>query len=71
MQLADAKAGQTVTIVSNNAHGKAFARLNSLGLMEGQKLRVLSSGFPGLIVDIKGSRLAICKSAARDMEVSL
>lgn len=69
MTLADIKTGQNCRIVACTATGKARARLDSLGLVEGEVIRVLSASFAGLIIDIKGSRLAICKDAARQLEV--
>ena len=71
MTLAEAKTGQDCRIVSCNATGRVRARLDSLGLVAGERVHVLSSSFAGLIVNIKGSRLAICKEAARMLEVTL
>ena len=71
MTLAEARTGQKCRIVACNATGKARARLDSLGLVEDETVRVLSASFAGLIVDIKGSRLAICKEAARQLEVTV
>jgi Fe2+ transport system protein FeoA len=36
----------------------------------GEQVNVLSSSWAGLILEIKGSRLAVCKSVADTMEVS-
>ena len=71
MTLAKARTGQDCRIVSCTATGKARARLDSLGLVAGEKVHVLSASFAGLIVEIKGSRLAICKEAADALEVSI
>ncbi len=70
MTLASAKTGEIYTITACSATGKARARLDSLGLVVGQKVHVMSSSFAGLILDIKGSRLAICKEVAGQLMVA-
>ena len=70
MTLADCKAGRNYTIGRNNYEGKARARMDSLGLVEGETVTVLSNTFSGLIVIVKGSRLAVSKAIARGLEVS-
>ena len=70
MTLAKAKAGDELTIVSSSSTGKARARLDSLGLVAGTTVNVLSSSYAGLIIAIKGSRLAICKSVAKTLMVA-
>jgi Fe2+ transport system protein FeoA len=70
VQLSKAKAGSEHVITACRATGRTRARLDSLGLVVGEHVHVLSSGFPGLILEIKGSRLALCKTVADTMEVS-
>ena len=70
MTLADGKAGRNYTIGKNTYEGKARARMDSLGLVEGETVTVLSNTFSGLIVIVKGSRLAVCKAIARGLEVA-
>ncbi|MBR2522610.1 MAG: ferrous iron transport protein A [Coriobacteriales bacterium] len=69
MQLVEAKKDSSYVIVGNSETGKERMRLDSLGLVSGEIITVLSNSYAGLIVDIKGSRLAICKSVAEKMEV--
>lgn len=70
MILSQAKAGSEHTITECRASGPTRARLDSLGLVVGEKIHVLSSSWAGLILEIKGSRLAVCKAVADTMEVS-
>ena len=69
MTLASARTGGVYTITACSATGKARARLDSLGLVVGQRVHVMSSSFAGLILDIKGSRLAVCKDVAKQLTV--
>lgn len=70
MTLASAKTGEVLEIVDCSATGKARARLDSLGLVPGARITVLSSSFAGLIVEIKGSHLAICKEVADTLKIA-
>ncbi|WP_283170384.1 FeoA family protein [Curtanaerobium respiraculi] len=70
MKLSDARTGSAHTITACHASGPARARLDSLGLVVGERVDVLSSSWAGLILEIKGSRLALCKAVADTMEVS-
>lgn len=70
MTLAEGKAGCRYTIGRNTYEGKARARMDSLGLVEGETVTVLSNTFSGLIVIVKGSRLAVCRALAKGLEVS-
>ena len=56
-------------IVSNSASGRNRMRMDSLGLMPGEAIHVLFSNFSGLIVAIKGSRLALGRSLAARLTV--
>lgn len=68
--LSKATAGSEHVITGCRATGRTRARLDSLGLVVGENVNVLSSSWAGLILEIKGSRLAVCKSVADTMEVS-
>ncbi len=70
MTLADGKPGEDYTIGQNTYKGKARARMDSLGLVEGESIHVLSNTFSGVIVIIKGSRLAISRHLAKGLEVA-
>jgi Fe2+ transport system protein FeoA len=68
--LSKAAAGTSHTITACHSTGPTRARLDSLGLVEGERVDVLSTSWAGLILEIKGSRLALCKAVADTMEVS-
>ncbi len=69
MTLHQIEKGCTCKIVSCNITGKTRAKLDSLGLVKGESITVLSSNFAGLIVEVKGSRLALGKQIADALEV--
>ena len=68
--LSDAASNSVHTITACHATGPVRARLDSLGLVVDERIHVLSSSWAGLICEIKGSRLALCKAVADTMEVS-
>ncbi len=70
MILSNAKAGSVHTIAACHATGRTRARLDSLGLVVGERISVRSSSYAGLILEIKGSRLALCKAVTDTMEVT-
>ena len=70
MTLAEGAVGRTYIIKKNSYEGKARARMDSLGLVEGATVHVLSNTFSGLILIIKGSRLAVCKAVAKGLEIA-
>lgn len=67
--LSKAKTGSVHTIEQCNDQGRTRARMDSLGLVVGEKVKVLSASWAGIILEIKGSRLAISKSIADTVEV--
>ena len=69
MTLKQALAGSTYHIVNCNVSGKTRAKLDSLGLVRGEAITVLSSSFAGLIIEVKGSRLALSREIAEEREV--
>lgn len=44
--------------------------MDSLGLVVGERVKVLSASWAGIILEIKGSRLAISRSISDTVEVS-
>lgn len=70
MLLSKTKAGGEYVITACHAKGPTRARLDSLGLVVGEQINVLSSSWAGQILEIKGSRLALCKSVSDSMEVA-
>lgn len=70
MSLLDAPEGQKCRIVGSSSAGKTRARLDSLGLVPGATIDVLSSNWTGIIVEIKGSHLAVCRSVAKTLAVA-
>lgn len=70
MLLTKARTGTAHTITACHATGLTRARLDSLGLVVGERVDILSSSWAGLILEIKGSRLALCKAVTDTMEVS-
>lgn len=73
MTLADGKPGQTYTIRANTYEGgdkgRARARMDCLGLVEGEAVHVLSNTFSGIVIIVKGSRLAVSRAIAQGLEV--
>ena len=71
MLLSDAKEHGEYTVVRcGDVSEKVAAKLASLGIVTGQRISVLSSTYAGLIVEVKGSRLAVGKSLARELVVT-
>jgi Fe2+ transport system protein FeoA len=64
-----ARGGRSYLIVANNAAGKNRMHMDSLGLIPGEVVHVLFKNFSGLIVAIKGSRLALGKTQAKNLLV--
>ncbi|MDO4851039.1 MAG: FeoA family protein [Actinomycetota bacterium] len=71
MLLSDAQEHGEYTVVRcGDVSEKVSAKLASLGIVTGQRISVLSSTYAGLIVEVKGSRLAVGKSLARELVVT-
>ena len=68
--LSKAKTGNVYTIVQCHDQGHTRARMDSLGLVVGERVKVLSASWAGIILEIKGSRLAISRSISDTVEVS-
>lgn len=73
MKLADAKAGQHVKIDSFlNPYCDIATRVCSMGLYEGQIATIISNHFLSpVLLDIDGVRLAISKTEAKKIAVTL
>ena len=61
--------GHSYRIVSSSALGKSRLRMDSLGLVSGEVVHVLFSNYAGLVVAIKGSRLALGRRPAACLTV--
>ena len=64
LNFAKAKQGCSYLIVSNTAEGRNRMHMDSLGLIPGEAVHVLFSNFAGLVIAIKGSRLALGRPLA-------
>ena len=64
LNFAQAKQGCSYLIVSNSAEGRNRMHMDSLGLIPGEAVHVLFSNFAGLVIAIKGSRLALGRPLA-------
>lgn len=70
LSLDKARQGHSYFIVSSSASGRNRLRMDCLGLIPGEAIHVLFNNFAGLIVAIKGSRLALGKSTASTFTVT-
>lgn len=69
LNLDKAQQGRSYLITSNAATGRDRMRMDCLGLMPGELTHVLFSNFSGLVVAVKGSRLALGKPLAKRLTV--
>lgn len=69
LRLDRAEQGHSYIIVSNVATGRTRMRMDCLGLIPGEAVHVLFSNFSGLVIAIKGSRLALGKPMASALRV--
>lgn len=70
MTLSCMKLGDRGVICSCDATGAVLHRLENLGLLVGTPVSVLSCTNGGLIVDVRGSRLALGKDAADCLNIA-
>lgn len=70
MTLSAAGAGDQYTIVGCDAPLKMRSKLETLGLVPGETVNVISKTAAGLIVEVKNSRLAIGRDLANSLTVS-
>lgn len=69
LSLASAKQEHSYRIISNAATGRNRMHMDSLGLITGEDVHVLFSNFSGLVVAVKGSRLALGRPLAACLTV--
>jgi ferrous iron transport protein A len=70
MTLNTVNEGSEYRLVALNAPAKIRSKLETLGLVPGERINVLSSTTTGLIIEVKQSRLAIAHDLARSIVVS-
>ena len=70
MTLSAAGAGDQYTIVSCDAPHKMRSKLETLGLVPGETINVISQTAAGLIIEVKNSRLAIGHDLADSLTVT-
>jgi len=69
--LAMVSPGELVTVVDVRAGRGLARRLAEMGLLPGTQIRVVNSQMPGpLIIDLKGSKLALGRGVARKIMVT-
>ena len=73
MSVYDLKQGQIAEIIAVNASGGALTRLNSLGVLAGKRITVLSVSLfkSSVLIACGGVRLGLRKSIAQNIEVKL
>ncbi len=69
LSLDKAKQGRSYMIVANAATGRDRMHMDCLGLIPGDAVHVLFSNFAGLVIAIKGSRLALGRPQAAYLTV--
>lgn len=69
ISLASSLMGHSYLILSNTATGRNRMRMDSLGLIPGEAVHVLFKNFSGLVIAIKGSRLALSNKLASSLTV--
>ena len=65
-----APVNQEVTVTHIHDNSKVGKHLRELGVTEGSKIRVLSNEGKAVIIEVKGSRLALDRDIARAILVS-
>ncbi len=70
VSLDDAHENGIVVVQTINAGHKAQRFLADLGIHEGEKIRVVKNDTGPIIVDVKGTRVAIGRGLAKKIEVS-
>jgi len=69
LRLDKAQRGRSYLIIENSATGRDRIHMDSLGLIVGDVVHVLFCNYAGLVVAIKGSRLALGRSLAACLTV--
>jgi Fe2+ transport system protein FeoA len=70
MTLNKVEAGNEYRLVACNASGKTRSKLETLGLVPGERISVIQSTGSGLIVEVKHSRLALAHDLASSLIVT-
>lgn len=70
MTLNKVAAGRDYRLVACNAPTKTRSKLETLGLVPGERINVIQSTAAGLIIEVKRSRLAIAHDLAGSLIVS-
>jgi Fe2+ transport system protein FeoA len=70
MTLNKVEVGGEYRLVACNAPQKTRSKLETLGLVPGERINVLQSTGSGLIIEVKHSRLAIAHDIAGSLIVS-
>ncbi|MDR1422785.1 MAG: FeoA domain-containing protein [Coriobacteriales bacterium] len=70
MTLNSVNPGSDYRLVALNASPKMRSKLETLGLVPGERINVLSSTNAGLIIEVKHSRLAIAHDLAGSIVVA-
>jgi ferrous iron transport protein A len=70
MTLNTVDAGKEYRLVACDAPGKTRSKLETLGLVPGERINVIQSTPAGLIIEVKHSRLAIAHDLAGSLIVS-
>lgn len=65
-----APVNEEVTITHIHDNSKVGKHLRELGLTEGSRVRILSNEGKAVIVEVRGSRLALDQDIAREILVS-
>jgi Fe2+ transport system protein FeoA len=70
MTLNKVEVGGEYRLVACNASPKTRSKLETLGLVPGERINVLQSTSSGIIIEVKHSRLAIANDIASSLIVS-
>jgi ferrous iron transport protein A len=70
MTLGSAKVGSGHRIIACNAQQQLRSKLESMGLVPGEQVTIISSSGSGFIIEVKHSRLAISTDMAEALIVA-
>ena len=65
-----APVGETVTITHIHDNSKVGKHLRELGIIEGERVKILSTDHKAVIIEVKGSRLALDRDVAHAILIS-
>ena len=69
MTLDNVDAGIACQLINCDASQKLRSKLETLGLVPGERIRIIHKTSAGLIIEVKKSRLAIARDFARTLYV--